>query len=389
MLTIYCAKSVPLTEDELRSVALDASAITLDSSGVAQLEWPGCRLELSTMAADKVAEQVRGLVGFLSIHGTTDELVDRARAVVAVLRITLADEPDDLSVIWPLIEGLASARDGFVFAPDGLFEVDGTPLLPFYLALEDGEGMDGDDDDLDDDWDGDDDWDSDPPTPLRVARRALALAAVVMRAHLESDDRFSDPEAQRQLILAWLSHHNLMEELEDRERELLEAPLTAISQREVIEASWRAEGLVVLAWALGKATIPQHDTLCDPAAVANELGFLSDDRPDILDRPRLVDPDRLQWLQDRLLGIHWRLRDYRLSPRPMNYREFSQDCWFGSFDIDGVTLARDDLAIDGQPIHLAPDNAVARAESIALERHQAINWLLGWDPLYSDVDTST
>jgi len=388
MLTIYCAKSVPLTDDELRRVAIGSVDVSLDGSGVARVAWPGCRIEISAMAADKVGEQVSGLVGFLTIHGTTDELIERARAVVDVLRITLADEPDDLSVIWPLIEGLASVRTGFVFAPDGVFEVDGTPLLPFYLALEDGAEL-GEDDDLDDDWDGDDDWDSDPPTPLRVARRALVLAAVVMRAHLESEDRFAEPEAQRQAILGWLREYGLLEEIEDDERALLEAPLTAPSERRIIEASWRAEGMVVLAWALGKAIIPQHDTLCEPAAVADALGFLSDERPDILDSPHLVDSEMLQWLQDRLLGIHWRLHDYRLSPRPMNYREFSQDCWFGSFDINGVTLARDDLAIDGQPIHQAPDHAVGRAESIAMERHQAINWLLGWDPVYSDVDTST
>jgi hypothetical protein len=41
------------------------------------------------------------------------------------------------------------------------------------------------------------------------------------------------------------------------------------------------------------------------------------------------------------------------------------------------------------PIHAADHGLVGRAAGIALERHQAINWLLGWSELYSEVDTST
>lgn len=37
----------------------------------------------------------------------------------------------------------------------------------------------------------------------------------------------------------------------------------------------------------------------------------------------------------------------------------------------------------------ADPEAVIRCQSIALERHRAINWLMGYDKVYSDVGTDT
>jgi len=384
MLTIYCAEPVAVTADELRSIAGDANHVKLDGS-VAEIGWPGCQLKINPMPDGELDAHLRGFVGFLSAHGTTDSLLERARGVKQVLGIVLDDEAEDASHIWEVVEGLASKRRGFLFAPDGIFEVDGTPLLPFHLALDEA----GDDGTEWNEPDDDDDWDSPPPTPARIARRALALAAVVMRAHLDSGEGFTDPDAQYSLLVAWLQHNEIMDELEPDERALIDAPLGTATERQVIEASWRAEGMVVLAWALGVAEIPDHDTLTDPVAVANALGLLGDEKPEILTGATIVSAEKLSWLQDRLLGLHWRLRDYRVSPKTMNYREFAADCWFGSFDIGGVALVKDDLAIEGEAIHHAPDHAVSRTESIAMERHQAINWLLGWDDVYSEVDTAT
>jgi hypothetical protein len=54
-----------------------------------------------------------------------------------------------------------------------------------------------------------------------------------------------------------------------------------------------------------------------------------------------------------------------------------------------VAFVGDDLAIRGTAIAATPRELLAMTSSIAMERHQAINWLDGVHPIYSDVDTST
>jgi hypothetical protein len=50
---------------------------------------------------------------------------------------------------------------------------------------------------------------------------------------------------------------------------------------------------------------------------------------------------------------------------------------------------RGDLAIGDRPITEADPAEVRRCQSIAMERHQAANWLLGDAEIYSEADTST
>ena len=73
----------------------------------------------------------------------------------------------------------------------------------------------------------------------------------------------------------------------------------------------------------------------------------------------------------------------------MDFVAFSKDNWFNTFDITGIPVAERDLAIKGVPIAKARFEHVRACQSIAMERHQAIEWLLGADHIYSDVDTST
>jgi len=48
-----------------------------------------------------------------------------------------------------------------------------------------------------------------------------------------------------------------------------------------------------------------------------------------------------------------------------------------------------DLALGDVPISKATDDVYRRCVSIAVERHQAANWLRGHDPVYSEVTTDT
>ena len=233
--------------------------------------------------------------------------------------------------------------------------------------------------------------DAPPPTPQRVAQRACAMAAVCARALLEMEDT-ADPAVEQTLgrVRQWIADVGLRDELEPDEAELLHFQLGAAPQQQALDATWRLEGLAVLAWALGFIDLPPHDVQIDPGKMLPAMGFLNVDRTRaLLANPTLRPSDELKALQDRMFALHWRLRNFRLKPEAMNFREFARTAWFGPLDITGLPLAEDDLAIVGEPISRADQNAVMGAMSSAQERHQAINWLCGGTEVYSETDTPT
>jgi hypothetical protein len=161
----------------------------------------------------------------------------------------------------------------------------------------------------------------------------------------------------------------------------------SLDDRGRIVGSWRQEGAAVLAWALGLIALPSHTALVEGNALGDALGLLAAE-PAAL-RASLRAPREIDAMARRLLGIHWRLREQRTAPGPRDFRAFSRDSWFGGFDLDGIALAGNDLAIGGVPITEASERDVRMCLSIAMERHQAMNWLLGTHPLYSKVETPT
>jgi hypothetical protein len=83
-----------------------------------------------------------------------------------------------------------------------------------------------------------------PPDEIRaaeeVARRALTLFAVVGLAL----------RAERSAVLDWLTENDLWKELSPRERGFVDTPNP--SRRQIIDASWQSECLIVMLWALGR-----------------------------------------------------------------------------------------------------------------------------------------
>ncbi|RYD18745.1 MAG: DUF4272 domain-containing protein [Verrucomicrobiaceae bacterium] len=228
-----------------------------------------------------------------------------------------------------------------------------------------------------------------PPTKDRVVRRAWAIAAVTCRAFLEISDNPHEAAAIHSRLLAWIDTVGLHSELEPAELEMIETELGELDQRATTNGTWRAEGLVVLAWALGKAEIPPHDRISNPYEVSDSIYFLSQDALNLSKNLRLREPEELAEFSEQQLGLHWRIRDYSLTPQEMDFRKFATKTWFGTMSLKGIPLADDDLAINGMPISVAPESEFQLCQSIAMERHQAINWLDGWDEIYSQVDTST
>ena len=73
----------------------------------------------------------------------------------------------------------------------------------------------------------------------------------------------------------------------------------------------------------------------------------------------------------------------------MDFTAYVSACKWASLRLDRLETLDGDLAIDGVRIDKVENATYRRALSITQERHQAFNWLLGFEPLYSEVTTDT
>jgi hypothetical protein len=233
--------------------------------------------------------------------------------------------------------------------------------------------------------------DAAPPSAERVVRRALALVAVTGRAILEQDDANAEHVQQTYAdLLAWVKDIGIDDEFEAHEREVVNRPLGQLDHRQQTNATWRLEGLVVLAWALKRFEIPPHDELVQLNPLWRSLGILDAQAARaLLAKPELRSREELGTLRNRLFALHWRLRNYYASPKAMDFAEFAKTCWFGPLDITGLPLIDGDLAIKGQRIDRADPDASGAAHSTAQERHLAVNWLWEGPERYSEACVAT
>lgn len=241
------------------------------------------------------------------------------------------------------------------------------------------------------------------PSAVRVARRALAMTALTARAMLEQGEPlkpqskvrtwvrafFGGGDSERGDLLKWIDSIGVRDEFEPAEWDILQRPVGKLEQSQQIAATWRLEGLVVLAWALRRFDLPPHDRLVRWHPLWTSLG-LNDAAAArlLLESPSLLPRHELAAAQSRLFSLHWRLRHFWLHPDPIDLLELSRTNDFG-FDASVLPLIDDDLAIGGKRIDRAPEDVFQTAHSISLERHHAINWLLDGPEFYSQASEDT
>ncbi len=219
-----------------------------------------------------------------------------------------------------------------------------------------------------------------PPSPEKVAQRAIVLSTVCCRGFVERD-RSNAKEAGALVKRAcnWLRGLGLEEELSAWERQVLDAPFGTLPERDRINASWLSEGLVVLAWALGKAELPGVDEQCSPADTANCLGFLEPIDATVLKDPQIRPLSELQEYNEFIYNIHWRVRDFSLNRRRYDFESLAQKAWGEPVLRHGLVLRERDLCVNGVPISQSEESAWRALVSITQERHRASNWLIGYE----------
>jgi hypothetical protein len=226
--------------------------------------------------------------------------------------------------------------------------------------------------------------------PIQVARRALALAAVVCRGDIERGAGQTEADAIHHRLLDWLTDQSLWPDVESVEAAILRAPLGTLQPQDVIRAIWHAEGLVVLAWALSQFAFPAHDQEVDPYAVADAVGLFSPDADAWTRTARLRDSAELEGCRELLYAIHVRLRDFLRHRTSKDFTDRVENSWIDALGIDPHHLIVDnDLAIDGKAIIHAEESRIQDCEHIICERHRAIIWLVDGETSYSLTPTDT
>jgi hypothetical protein len=236
----------------------------------------------------------------------------------------------------------------------------------------------------------DQDGDVDPPSPDRVARRAMALATLTARALMEEDADEPDAQETYRDLLEWAAAIGIMDEFEDIELAILGTPLGQLGPEAHINATWRLEGLVVLAWALDLQEIPPADELVQANHLWRSLGLLNiEEASEIIAAPMLRDRDQLLVQREKLFAIHWRLVDFQINPHALDFVDVARTCSFGPLDIEGVRLVKGDLALGDHCLANAAEAEFYSARSAAQERHQAANWLCDGPAMYSMASVDT
>src|SRR5215471_156373 len=89
------------------------------------------------------------------------------------------------------------------------------------------------------------DWSEEqkPPSPARVAARAIALVGVVCRGFLEVEQDRREAETRRLHLSDWLERVGAWDELEESELSLIETPHGLLDRQGAFDATWRSEGL--------------------------------------------------------------------------------------------------------------------------------------------------
>ncbi len=189
-----------------------------------------------------------------------------------------------------------------------------------------------------------------------VARRCVVLHGVLAAGH----------NVSRGEIAQWLRREQLWDFVSPAERSFLLSEAPAQEQRN--GATWRAEALFPLLWSLGLIPeLPSPQQICDVQIIQRVLPPLFEPVAEFISSARLRSGSEIHAANEKIYQIHWRIRNARLRGQPTS---------------------------PGQLPRMPHEDCDPPAESydagVVMERHHALNWLIGycgqdWDDITTDT----
>lgn len=230
------------------------------------------------------------------------------------------------------------------------------------------------------------------PTVRRVVRRAWVLSCVTARWFIEGTDDPAGRELTRAQVVEWFDDLSLEKEAEPAESKLIKTRIGRLTRRQVVESSWRCEGIAVLAWALGLWKIGPFDRqIADPREVVGVLGYMADlGAKRLLAEAKLRPRAVIEAYAEHILNVHWRLQQRLRGVETYDCRNlFREDIETPIPGTTPIKLVRGDLTIGRKALAKVDDESLRSALGIVRERQRAANWLQGDGAVYSKVDLDT
>ena len=176
------------------------------------------------------------------------------------------------------------------------------------------------------------------------------------------------------------------QEMTKDEQRVVEAAPELVTRQDVIDASWTAESLRVLRWALGNfEALPPYDVQAEPLT-----GFrlLSDDEGPRTES-KLRERREIERARDVAELWHWRSRTRQLQEKGERVELPDGQTLDDVVRVVAMRAAQDGVfpfALDddfpafGRAYREARPGQWSQLNSIAMERHRALNWLCGYAP---------
>lgn len=243
---------------------------------------------------------------------------------------------------------------------------------------------------------------SPPPDAQRVAARILCLATVGAMGDVAIDleqGRTEPQEADEFLakLREWRQAEGLTELYSSVERSLIDRPPSTWTPQEVVNATWRQESIGVLLWALSDyEELPPYDS--EFANVAEVVPVLASTEQ-FVTHAVLRPADEIERARDVAELWHWRSRTTQLQNASDAYASVREEHDLEAIVRDAATHAYEqgdighpiggDFPFFGKAYRELTDDEYARATSIAMERHFALNWLCGYSEDWDETPTDT
>ncbi len=228
------------------------------------------------------------------------------------------------------------------------------------------------------------------PDAQRAARRALILSAIVCRSNSDHDPTNPDAIALWNRLKTWIESLDVAREIEPAEKEMIYAPLGSLDNRKRTQATWHAEGLGILAWALGRFPFPKYGEKVDPYELTDSFMFLAEEAAEIVLSAELRPRAELEACRELLYAIHCRLREFQRRKEGRSIAHWIEPTWSETLGIESPLGPTGDLRVGDVEIAGADEDKVNQYEWAVNERHRAIIWLVGEaGPIYSQVPVDT
>ncbi|HEU0115124.1 MAG TPA: DUF4272 domain-containing protein [Thermomicrobiales bacterium] len=240
----------------------------------------------------------------------------------------------------------------------------------------------------------DDSVDINPRPAALVARRATLIASLLRRVGIEigvvgADDAL----AERFDLAAWTAAEGLPALATEAEAATFAAPLGALDPLLIEDATWDAEALVALAWALGLISpMPPYDAIANPLAALSAMPLPWDSIAQFARSAKLRPETELAKERERAEVWRWRAltemakRDAPAATRPkletaMN--QFSREAAAAGFIAE---TKDDDFPVGHRPYRRISDEQLDDLAEIARQRLHALNWCCGFGDSWQDEE---